>query len=522
MDNKKTGSYYTPLHVVEFMVRFLAAQEQNFQCTLEPSAGDGRFLPALLSQKNCCVDAVELFENKVRDMSSRINSSNVRYVVADFLDYISVCEHQYQLIIGNPPYVNLKNMESSTIEKGRALFAAEGISTSVMQNLWSAFLVGAVKLLRAGGTIFFVLPMEFLQVQYAEKLRLYLEKKFNQIKIFTFETDIFPNTEQNACLVYLSNRENVQPYIEYYRYHSPEDCAPFDVSRIEINKPLKKWSNAVLSDEDIQLLKDCATGCLKINQLGPCAPGIVTGGNKYFIVNQAFVTENQAQNCVLPILQKSSFVKQNTIFFNDALFQTLQNQNVPIYLLNLAHCDDIPQGVKSYLERVGEEKTDNVKLKERHKCKHRTPWYGVPIVNYGDVFFFKRSDKLPHLYINEKKIHTTDAGYHIRLAEAYDAANVVFCFYNSLTLALCEFNGRYYGGGVLELTPSEFKSLAIPYTTVGQEDVKTLDRMFQDQRSISDIVSYVNERTLARWLHAETIERLNIIRRTLMQRRISD
>lgn len=108
------------------------------------------------------------------------------------------------------------------------------------------------------------------------------------------------------------------------------------------------------------------------------------------------------------------------------------------------------------------------------------------------------------------------------MAEAYDAANVVFCFYNSLTLALCEFNGRYYGGGVLELTPSEFKNLAIPYTTVDQEDVKTLDRMFQDQRSISDIVSYVNERTLARWLHAETIERLNIIRRTLMQRRISD
>lgn len=521
MDDKKTGSYYTPLDIVEFMVHFLVLQGQTFQCTLEPSAGDGRFLPVLLSQEDCHIDAVELFEDKVQDMSSRINSSKVRYLTADFLDYVDACECRYQLIIGNPPYINLKNMGKSAIEKGKSLFEAEGIHTAVMQNLWGAFLVGAVKLLKQGGTIFYVLPMEFLQVQYAEKLRLYLEGKFNHIKIFTFETDIFSDIEQKTCLVYLSNRENAVPYIEYYCYHSPKDCTPFKVSRIEINKPLKKWSNAVLNDEDIELLKVCAADCIKMNQLGPCAPGIVTGGNKYFIVNQTFVTEHQAQNCVLPILQKSSFIKQNTIFFNDILFQTLQNQDVPVFLLNLSQCDDIPQKVLEYLERVGEEKTNQVKLKERHKCSRRTPWYGVPIVNYGDVFFFKRSDRLPHLYINEKQIHTTDAGYHIRLMETYDAASVVFCFYNSLTLALCEFNGRYYGGGVLELTPSEFKDLALPYTKIEQSDVEVLDRMFREKRPILDIVSYVNERTLATRLESDVIERLNIIRQTLMKRRLS-
>ncbi len=457
----------------------------------------------------------------MQDMSSRINSSKVQYLTADFLDYIDACECRYQLIIGNPPYINLKNMEKAAIEKGRTLFEAEGISKSTMQNLWSAFLVGAVKLLKQGGTIFYVLPMEFLQVQYAEKLRLYLEEKFNQIKIFTFETDAFSDIEQKTCLVYLSNCENAAPYIEYYCYYSPKNCNPFKVSRIEKNKPLKKWSNAVLNDEDIELLKGCAADCIKIDQLGPCAPGIVTGGNKYFIVNQAFVTENQAQNCVLPILQKSSYIKQNTIFFDDDLFQALQNQNIPVFFLNLSKCDDIPQKVLEYLERVGEEESNHIKLKDRHKCSRRTPWYGVPIVNYGDVFFFKRSDRLPHLYINEKQIHTTDAGYHIRLAEAYDAASVVFCFYNSLTLALCEFNGRYYGGGVLELTPSEFKDLALPYTKIERSDVEVLDRMFQEKYPILDIVSYVNDRTLAKWLTSDVIERLNVIRQTLMKRRLS-
>ena len=136
--------------------------------------------------------------------------------------------------------------------------------------------------------------------------------------------------------------------------------------------------------------------------------------------------------------------------------------------------------------------------------------------------FFKRSNKLPHLYINQLQAHTTDAGYHIRLKDAYDAASVVFCFYNSLTLALCEFNGRYYGGGVLELTPSEFKGLVLPYTQIQRSDVEKLDRMFRERVPVAEIVSYVNERTLTKKFDSPIIERLNSIRRTLMSRRLHE
>ena len=65
----------------------------------------------------------------------------------------------------------------------------------------------------------------------------------------------------------------------------------------------------------------------------------------------------------------------------------------------------------------------------------------------------------PRVYINRAHIHTTDAGYHIRLKEGLDKDSLVFCFYNSLTLAQCEFQGRYYGGGVSELVPTEFKKI---------------------------------------------------------------
>ena len=213
MDDKKTGSFYTPEAVVQFMVQFLTEQGQNFQKTLEPAAGDGRFLTAL-PQEYCQIDAVELFPDKVCDMQSRIKLPSLRYFAIDFLDYVDTCEERYDLIIGNPPYITLKDMSESAVIKGRCLFESEKIDRSVMQNLWSAFLVGAVKLLNKSGTIFFVLPAEFLQVQFAERLRLYLEEHFNNIKIFNFETNIFPDIEQHTCLVYLSNCENAPPYID--------------------------------------------------------------------------------------------------------------------------------------------------------------------------------------------------------------------------------------------------------------------------------------------------------------------
>ena len=63
--------------------------------------------------------------------------------------------------------------------------------------------------------LFFVLPMEFLQVQYAEKIRLFLEEHFDTIHILTFKERMFPEIEQESCLVYLANKFKEQPYINF-------------------------------------------------------------------------------------------------------------------------------------------------------------------------------------------------------------------------------------------------------------------------------------------------------------------
>ena len=264
-DEKQTGSYYTPHDVISFMVDYLKTENQDFSNVLEPSAGDGRFL-SLLQQESQKIVALEIIKEKVKQMKKDYSCSEIKIVQADFLEYAFKKKEKYSLIIGNPPYINPKLMDKKSIEKAREMCKEEGIPTTVMQNMWLAFVIGACRLLERKGTIFFVFPMEFLQVQYAEKLRAYLETKFNTIHIISFQKFIFSDIEQEVCLVYLTNK-NQQPCILYKIYGDAEQRSPLLLNTIKKNKPLQKWSNAILSDEDIQLLKKNQHNIKKMKKL---------------------------------------------------------------------------------------------------------------------------------------------------------------------------------------------------------------------------------------------------------------
>lgn len=522
-ETKKTGSYYTPVELTRFMISYLEKEQQDFSNVLEPSAGDGRFLP-LLIPKAKHIEAIELFEEKVMLICQRFNESKVEVKKRNFLDYILETQKKYSLIIGNPPYISLKMMEKEDIEKAKKLCLQENLPKGTMQNMWLAFVVGASRLVENDGTIFFVLPMEFLQVQYAEKLRIYLEQKFNTIHIVSFEEDIFPEIEQDVCLVYLTNKEECPAHILYEIYKDANNREPISINIIWKNKPLQKWSNAILKDDEISILKEAKRRYPKIGSMGEIAPGIVTGGNKFFILSKDQVNEYHCIQYTLPIVQKSSFISEDTIEIDQQVLNNIRERKKPFYLLNLVkekEMSKLPEELQNYLLWAGEQEVQEIELKKRFKCANRSPWYGVPIVNRGDIVFFKRYGSLPRIYINQAKVHTTDAGYHIRLREGFDAESLVFCFFNSMTLSQCEYNGRYYGGGVNELVPSEFKEITVPYRVVNKEDITIFKRLFKEKASAKEIVSFVNSKTIDLEFEKDKSNKFEEIRLKLIKRRMS-
>lgn len=289
---------------------------------------------------------------------------------------------------------------------------------------------------------------------------------------------------------------------------------------IERNKPLKKWSNAVLSDEEIDLLNRITNQYTTIAKLSDSAPGIVTGANNKFILTKEEVDQYECTQYVKPIISKGVMAK-NKFEVNHALISELASAGKKVYLLDLVGTkpDELPVSLKNYLSIVASTKRNGVEIQKSYKCSKRKPWYGVPIVKSGRVIFFKRYDLCPRISTNPAEIYTTDIAYNLRLHEGIDPESLVFCFYNSLTLAQCEFVGRYYAGGVSELTPNEFRTISVPYRQIKPCDIERAKQMFNDNEDLNQIVAFVNSKTLEADLSTDEITRLNAIRSKLIKRR---
>lgn len=485
LDDKSTGSYYTPHNLIDYMISFVR-EKANVRKVLEPSAGDGRFVDALC-KFNYNIHAIEIDEIKSEYLKKQ-KFKNAKITSADFIKYALTHDENYDLIIGNPPYISKRNLTEPNRKLSYDLIKYFDLPDSLFQNLWVSFILASIKLLSPNGSIFFVLPFEFLQVQYAEKLRNYLETRFNSIEIITFEERVFDYIEQDVCLVYLSNENRVDSFIRYSTIKNLQQTNPIFESTIKRNKPLSKWSNCILNDIETETLRNICEAYPKVKEFGDISPGIVTGANGFFILNHETISNLGVVENSLRIVSKSSDVADKLLFSVDD-YNLLVDEKKKVKMLNLNYIqeDTFSSELKQYLASGKKDK-----INQRYKCSIRKRWYDVPIIKKGEACFFKRYNVLPRIIVNEADVFTTDIAYNIRFNQNIDKNSFAFCFYNSLTLVLCEYNGRFYGGGVGELVPTEFKELHIPYCEVSRDQIMTLDLMFREKYEYAEIIDYVD------------------------------
>lgn len=514
MNKKDIGEYYTPFELVKNMV-YAIKQDLNDSEVLEPSAGDGRFIKYLSEFEVKRIDSIELFPEKCNYISNKYKKKNIIVINDDFLNFSINTTKKYDIIIGNPPYIKKQKISEIQLNNSNKLLEILNCKKIKVENMWVSFILGAVNLLKKDGAIFYVLPFEFLQVNYSEELRFFLEANFNKIEITVFNKKVFPEVEQDVCLLYMTNDLNFNK--EYIKYKIVEDEKNIDKtiyeSKIMKNKPLRKWTNSIISDKETEMLKRIINKLPKIHEFGDISPGIVTGNNDYFIKNADFIKITKSN--YLPIISKSILIG-NKLLFEKEDFDRLIEIEKPVFLLKLSSPESLSSdGLKQYI-KMGESK----EYHKKYKCSTHKPWYNVPIIEKGDILFFKRYHILPRMVVNNASIYTTDISYNIRLKEEYEKCSFAFCFYNSLTLTMCEYYGRFYGGGVCELVPNEFKSLPIPYKKINSKNIKKLDYMIKNNYDAEIITNFVDNIVLKEILSDEEIASLQIIRSRLISRRI--
>lgn len=483
LNSKLKGNFYTPNALAEWIVFYLSDYFVNKVDVLEPSCGNGVFINALdnstISLRN--FDAVELDIAAIDNIKRPSNIKNIKIFNDDFLCWES--KTRYDLVIGNPPYIVRKRLKDNQSNICKEIHVQHGLLNYEIANIWTSFLLRSTDFLKEDGVLAFVLPTEILQVKYAEEIRLYLSKNFSRIELITFKQLSFDGILQDTVVLIAyknkKSKENGVFIIEVDSIGVLSNTIP-NFTHLPPTSLNQKWTTGILQEEDILLVNDISTKIYKANHYCSSVAGIVTAANDFFIFNQSKSNEFTLESFGKKIIRKGFFVNGCVDFTMDK-YQILQQKNIPCFLLDTNGKDDLPKGLSLYLKHG-----ESLKIHDRFKCKLRKRWHDVPGIKKSEGFFFKRSHDYPKCIKNSADVLVTDSAYHIVMNGGYTIDNFVFSFYNSLTLLAAEMQGRYYGGGVLELTPNEFKNLPIPYTQC--ENFTRFSELFEKKTNFDNIL----------------------------------
>ena len=347
-------------------------------------------------------------------------------------------------------------------------------------NAWVPFILASFELLNPEGRLAMVVPAEIIHVTHAQSLRTYLGREASRLVIVDPQELWFEGTLQGAVLLLAEKKtrpsehsEGLGIYPVKGRSFTTQNPTEIFASPQAINgKTVEgKWTRALLSAGTRNLLDglEDRNTVKRFHEIADVDVGIVTGANKFFLVEDEVVKRYKLQKWAHPMFGRSEHCpgvvydeKQhldNAANGKPTNFLWLQGQNI-----------ERSKTGQRYIE-FGEEQN----LHTRYKCRIRKPWYTVPSVYATEVGMLKRSHDTPRLILNQLGAYTTDTAYRIRTLEG-SAEQLVFGFVNGLTALSAELEGRHYGGGVLELVPSEIEKLLIPCFSKITPDIEGLDR----------------------------------------------
>lgn len=481
---KLRGGYYTPAPIASFLAKWvLLKKPKNI---LEPSCGDGSFIRAINGEAACKMQfvGVELLEEEANKALSEVGLNknlDATIINSDFLQWgLDRLDEEitFDAVVGNPPYIRYQYLDANDQKFSEQIFARYKLGFTKHTNAWVPFVIASVGLLKAGGRLAMVIPSELLHVLHATSLRSFLLEKCSRILMIDPNELLFEDALQGTVLLMVEKKldpaEHSQgvaviaaPNNDFLKT-DPEEIFAFAkyVSGDVLNG---KWMKVLLDAEELEVFERVRKLPLikKFSDIAKVDVGIVTGANKFFLVDNATVTKYQLEDYAKPMFGRSGHCPG--IVYSKEVHDNNAEKGMPTNFISIGKVefDDLTVGAQEYVLE-GEAES----LHTRYKCRIRKPWYSVPSVYATNLGMLKRAHNYPRLILNSAGAYTTDTAY--RISSNLDPEKLVYCFINSLTALTAEMEGRHYGGGVLEMVPSEIEKLLIPVVDVKDMDLTDL------------------------------------------------
>lgn len=492
---KLRGGFYTPDDLVDFCLERVAALAPagSRLRVLEPSVGDGAFVTGLAeSVLGASVETVLGLEIDPREAvraSSVLERSGLsgRILEASAISWAADTSETFDVAVGNPPFVRFQFLRSRDKAALIPLGKRVGISFGGVGNLWIPVLLGALSRLRPGGVASFVIPTECLTGISAGSVRRWLIEQMDDLRLDLFPPGSFPRVLQEVLVLSGRRRDAVSARgaLEMVEHSTNGERRSWQY--LLPARP-DSWSRFLLEPAQLEALETaCASPIVRaLGEVATLEVSIVTGANDYFSADTATVSEFDLARWAQPLLPRIRHAPG--LIYKSTDQRSMALAGARAWLLDFSANRPDPREFekpREYLQ-LGEQR----ELHRRYKCRIREPWYRVPSIRTGELLLSKRSHRFHRLVLNTAEALTTDTIYRGWMRPDFGGRerDLVASFHNSLTLLSAELEGRSFGGGVLELVPSEIARLKIPLLAGLGSNLDSLDTLLRASGSEESIV----------------------------------
>ena len=441
---------------------------------LDPALGSGAFYAALKRvfdpQSITCAAAFEIDPHYGKPAQELWEAQGLNLTHGDFTK--AEPDPSYNLIICNPPYVRHHHLSAE--DKARLherSLGVTGCKLSGLAGLYVHFLLQAHAWMAPGAISGWLIPSEFMDVNYGREVKRYLLNKVTLLQIHRFSPDDvqFADALVSSAIVWIKNEAPAPD-------HRPLFTFGGTLSAPQITKPVSskdlaseaKWSR--FPRHEVRVAE--VNGSQQLGDLFSIKRGLATGDNKFFVLSEQQVKDRQIPKSALrPILPSPRYVKDDEV---QADHDGLPTNVGRLYLLDpKMDEDEIRQAHPTLASYLDEGRENGVH--EGYLCRGRKRWYDqeqrgpAPIV----CTYMGRSDGKsgrPFRFVRNRSQATVANTYlamypkpalQERLDKDPGLMDRLWQQLNEICPEVLLGEGRVYGGGLHKLEPKELSKVPL-------------------------------------------------------------
>ena len=224
---------------------------------LDPAFGTGSFYSALNNAfPESRIEAAigfEIDEHYGKPALKLWRETNLNYQIADFTKQEAPSEDKkYNLIICNPPYVRHHHIAGQKERLQIKALEAANMNLSGLAGLYCHFMALAHPWMKQNGVAGWLIPSEFMDVNYGQAVKDYLLNEVTLLQIHRFDpSDVqFDDALVSSAVVWFKNKKPSKTHKVKFTYGGTIDKP---TNEKEVSLPVlakeKKWTRFPLSEE---------------------------------------------------------------------------------------------------------------------------------------------------------------------------------------------------------------------------------------------------------------------------------